>query len=84
MRLYNPTGRKTEARIAIIKDVMYYFSYETCIAAEGTFDGVHQRVRIANSWGPMTAKHFKELECKDFKIINDQDFDDLVEGRSKR
>ena len=84
MRLYNPTGRKTEARVAIIKDVLYYFSYETCIAAEGTFDGVHQRVRIANSWGPNTGRHFTELGVRDWKILQDQDFDDLVQGRSKR
>ena len=84
MRLYNPTGRQTQARVAIIKDVLYFFSYETCIAAEGTFDGVHQRVRIANSWGPTSGRHFKELGVKDWKILEDQDFDDLVQGRSKR
>ena len=84
MRLYNPTQRQTQARVAIIKDVVYYFSYETCIAAEGTFDGVHQRVRIANSWGPTTGRHFKELGVRDWRILEDQDFDDLVQGRSKR
>jgi hypothetical protein len=78
MRLYNPTGRKTQAHIVVIKDVKYYFSYETCIAAEGEFKGYARRIRVANSWGPTTGRHFNELGCKDFEVLEDNIFNKII------
>ena len=78
MRLYNPTGRKTQAHIVVIKDVKYYFSYETCIAAEGEFKGYARRIRVANSWGPTTDKHFNELGCRDFEVLEDNIFNKII------
>ena len=78
MRLYNPTGRKTQAHIVVIKDVKYYFSYETCIAAQGEFKGYARRIRVANSWGPTTGKHFNELGCKDFEVLEDNIFNKII------
>tara|TARA_R110000824_G_scaffold171021_1_gene348503 strand:+ start:954 stop:1193 length:240 start_codon:yes stop_codon:yes gene_type:complete len=78
MRLYNPTGRKTQAHIVVIKDVKYYFSYETCIAAHGKFKGKYRRIRVANSWGPTTGRHFNELGCKDFEVLEDNIFNKII------
>ena len=78
MRLYNPTGRKTQAHIVVIKDVKYYFSYETCIAAQGEFKGKYRRIRVANSWGPTTGKHFNELGCRDFEVLEDHVFNKII------
>ena len=78
MRLYNPTGRKTQAHIVVIKDVKYYFSYETCIAAQGEFKGYARRIRVANSWGPTTGRHFNELGCRDFEVLEDHVFNKII------
>ena len=78
MRLYNPTGRKTQVHIVVIKDVKYYFSYETCIAAQGEFKGYARRIRVANSWGPTTGRHFNELGCRDFEVLEDHVFNKII------
>ncbi len=78
--LDNPTGRKTDARIATIRGNEYFFSYATCIAYRGTDprDGAYIRVRVRNSWGPTTGKHFRELGCADFPECSDEELEEIT------
>jgi len=84
-RLSNPTGRKTEAHVAEVGGNNYYFSYETCIAFSGNVflqDKVpnvqHVQVRLKNHWGPTTGRHFNDLYCGEFDIVDDEEFLSLV------
>lgn len=67
MRLRNPTGRNTRAHVAEIGEHEFFFSYETCIAYRGP--SYPRGIRIANSWGPTTGRHFHELGCADFDLV---------------
>ncbi len=83
--LTNPTGRKTEARIATIRGDDYFFSYSTCIAFRGIDhrDGEYIRVRVRNQWGPTTGKHFRELGCADFPECSPAELTEIVRGPTK-
>ncbi len=72
--LYNPTRRRTQAHIVNVNGADYYFSYRTCIA----YDGKKGRFRITNHWGPTTGRHFNEMGCGDFEIIDDDAFAKIV------
>lgn len=77
--LLNPTGRKTEARICIVGGRSYYFSYQTCIGFAGHDEnGVYHQVRVANSWGPTTGKHFRELGIADWEQVSMDFLEDLT------
>ena len=67
LKLRNPTGRNTQAHIAMIGEHAFYFSYETCIAYRGP--AWPNGIRIANSWGPTTGRHFRELGCNYFEVV---------------
>jgi hypothetical protein len=71
--LNNPTGRKTEARVVSIGNNEYFFSYQTCIAFRGKSGGRSYSIRVPNSWGPTTGKHFKEMHCDRFELVDDTD-----------
>ena len=73
--LQNPTGRKTPAHIVTIGTWELFFSYQTLIAARGP----GFRYRIANSWGPTTGRHFRELHCDTFSVFDGDDFEATVE-----
>lgn len=73
--LTNPTGRNTRAHIMTVGERVFYFSYETCIAYAGPAPcGEWVNVRVANSWGPTTGRHFKEMHCDGFETLSDEDF----------
>ena len=78
MRLTNPTGRQTQAHILYTSAGKYYFSYETCIAAVLPCG---DSIRIANSWGPTTTRHFNELGCSDFEIVPTSEFNARIAGQ---
>jgi len=78
--LTNPTGRKTEARICTIGGSEFYFSYETCIGFRGQSGNTQHQVRIVNSWGPTTGRHFNELGCRDFQTVTQEEFDTILEA----
>jgi hypothetical protein len=59
-----------KAHTVEIGQVTLYFSYETCIAVHTG----NQGLRLANSWGVTTGRHFNVLGCKDFTIVSDEDF----------
>ena len=65
VRLYNPTGRNTRACVVEIGPHTFYFSYETCIAYAGPLG----RARRANVWSKTTGRHFRELGCDGFPIM---------------
>ncbi len=82
--LTNPTGRNTKAHVVTIGDREYFFSYQTCIGYRGPIPGVKVDgfggIRIANSWGPTTGRHFRELGCADFPTLTSEEFECIVEG----
>lgn len=80
MRLFNPTGRNTECRILAWNKTVLYFSYETCIAID-TKNG--KRLRLANTWGPTTGRHFDESGCSDFTRVSQATFDRVLKGELK-
>jgi len=61
--------RNTQAHTVTIGPVSLYFSYETLIGAS---NGTHT-VRVANSWGPTTGRHFNDLGIKDALIVESLD-----------
>ena len=75
-RLYNPTDRKTEARI-FVDDAgnEFFFSYETCIAYRG-YNKLNEfmQIRRKNSWGSTTGRHFSSMGCKDFAVYSGEEF----------
>ena len=73
-RLTNPTGRNTRACVVEIGPHAFFFSYETCIAYAGPLGSA----RIANVWGPTTGRHFRELGCAAFAIVEPQELDALI------
>ncbi len=78
--LTNPTGRNTKAHIVTIGGNEYFFSYETCIAFRGHSNlSGRVLVRIDNSWGPTTGRHFRELGCREFKVVGQDEFDEIIE-----
>ena len=80
--LKNPTGRNTQAHIFTDSNGNeWFFSYETCIAYRGTDPRQPSelvRVRIPNSWGPTTGRHFKELGCANFETLDRDEFEFLL------
>lgn len=68
LTLRNPTGRNTQAYILTLDDgTTLYFSYQTCIAIwKGDL-----RLRLPNNWGPTTGRHFNELGCSHFDIVDE-------------
>ena len=73
-RLSNPTGRNTRACVVEIGPHAFYFSYETCIAYAGPLGAA----RRANTWGPTTGRHFRELGCAGFPVIEPEELAALV------
>ena len=73
-RLHNPTGRNTKARVVEIGPHAFYFSYETCIAYAGPLG----RARRANIWGPTTGRHFREMGCSGFPVVEADELAALV------
>lgn len=73
-RLCNPTGRNTRACVVEIGPHAFYFSYETLIAYAGPFG----RARRENVWGPTTGRHFREMACSGFPIVDPVELDALV------
>lgn len=85
--LINPTGRKTDAHIFTdAEGNEFFFSYQTCIAYRGDApdsptpgDG-GVAIRVANAWGPTTGRHFKELGCSHFQVMDSENFIAMLEG----
>jgi hypothetical protein len=73
-RLCNPTGRNTKACVVEIGPHAFYFSYQTCIAYAGPLG----RARRANTWGPTTGRHFRELGCAGFPLAEPDELEALV------
>ena len=52
----------------------FFFSYATCIAYAGPLG----RARRANAWGPTTGRHFRELGCGGFPVVEADELDAIV------
>ena len=77
--LCNPTGRNTKAHVVTVGEKEYFFSYQTCIAFRGSNGTSEYRaVRIENSWGPTTGRHFKELGCSNFETVSGEEFERII------
>ena len=70
-RIENPTERRTEARIVKIDGCELFFSYRTLIACRK----VGGAVRVENSWGPTTGRHFNELGASNFKVVSTEELE---------
>lgn len=57
-----------------ILGVCIMFSYETPIAAVYMGD----YMRVANSWGPTTGKHFNQLGCKNFPEVSEAELHNFI------
>lgn len=68
IRLTNPTGRNTRAHVVTIGAREFFFSYETCIGFRD-YSQSGLSVRLANHWGPTTGRHFRELGCDGFAVV---------------
>lgn len=68
MKLSNPTGRKTEARVLTIGEHELFFSYETLIAYRGP--RAPEGVRATNVWGRTTARHMRLLCTLGFSVVH--------------
>lgn len=69
-KITNPTGRKTQAHtVTLDNGILMYFSYETLIAVHDPNQGF--KARLPNRWGPTTGRHFKELGCANFPIVEE-------------
>jgi len=84
VRLVNPTGRRTEARLLYLGRTMLYFSYETCIGFQGFSNGVYHAVRLDNSWGPTTGRHINDLGISSLPIVDSDEFDRILGGVEAR
>lgn len=80
IKIENPTGRNTKAHIVTINENEFFFSYETCIAFRGYIGGKYMTIRRPNEWGPTTGRHFRELGCKDFDMIDGDKFELKIEN----
>jgi len=74
VRLHNPTGRNTRACVVEVGPHALYFSYETLIAYAGPLG----RARRANVWGPTTGRHFREMGCSGFPVVEPDELAALV------
>ena len=75
IELRKATNRNTQAQTLDLGPHRLYFSYETTIAYAGPLG----RCRIRNSWGPTTGRHFKEMGCYNFLLVEDKALDDILE-----
>ena len=74
--LRNPTGRQTQAHIALIGVMELFFSYETLIA----FRTPELSYRRRNAWGQTTGRHFNELGCGDFPVLEGSRLESMAEA----
>lgn len=68
-----------KAHIVTIGRTSYYFSYTTCIAISGEEGREYTEVRVHNSWGPTTGRHFNEMGCKNFREVSDEQFEAIAQ-----
>lgn len=68
--------RKTEAYEVTIFGVTAYISYETVIAFSSPGIGSY---RLKNTWGPTTGKHFVEMSCGDFDVLEPDEFETVFD-----
>jgi hypothetical protein len=64
MKLTNPTGRKTDARVLTFGQHAFYFSYEMCIGYSGPLGNV----RRENVWAQTTGRHINEMGLRNFPV----------------
>ena len=77
---------KATCHIVTIGEHEFFFSYETCIGyrnngitATKTGEKIIA-VRLANHWGRTTGRHFKEMDCAGFEVVDDASFAEYVKG----
>lgn len=76
--LHNPTGRSTRAAVVTFSEVKLFFSYNTLIGVWNSATG--ERGRVANTWGPTTGRHFRELGCDGFPIVDAATLETIAKG----
>lgn len=68
------TKRNTKCYILDVGDLRLAISYTTIIAAS---DG-WTKVRLANTWGPTTGRHFRDTATDNFKVVEEAEFDEFI------
>ena len=69
VRLEKGSDRNTQAYNVYLGSFTLHFSYETCIAIRTPYGAF----RIPNMWGPTTGRHFKEMRCDKYIMVEDQE-----------
>lgn len=67
-----------KAHIVTIGDKELFFSYQTLIAFRGMVAGQFTKVRLSNTWGTTTGRHFNELGAKNFDVVTLAEFNKIV------
>lgn len=67
--------RKTPSVCIVIGDRTYYFSYGTLIAYSGPHSVTQEHVslRVANTWGPTTGRHFNEWRVSNWPVVTTEE-----------
>lgn len=67
-------GRNTKCYTFRVGQAEFFISYETVIGVR-TSD---ERVRLDNVWGPTTGRHMNELGIKGFRVVSDDQMQDVI------
>ena len=68
-------GCNHKATIVRTGTEVFYFSYVMCIG----YSDLHDiNIRLANSWGPTTGKHFNWLGISKWKVVSIKEFEKII------
>lgn len=67
-----------KAHIVTIGDNELFFSYQTLIAFRGNTAAGYRKVRLSNTWGATTGRHFNQLGARDFEVVQLSEFNAIV------
>lgn len=70
------SNRNTQCHEVCIGAHTFYFSYQTCVAYSGPCSKVN--IRLANHWGPTTGRHMSDMGVKEWAVVSDEVFDDII------
>lgn len=76
VRLSKGSRRNTQCHIVEVGAHTYYFSYQTCVAYCGP--AWPKCVRIHNHWGPTTGRHMSDMGVKQWEILPDEVFEEVL------
>ena len=74
------SSRNTQCYELRIGPHWFGISYQTIIAYRGHagLTGEWQACRLHNSWGPTTGRHMRDLNCHQYREVDDEEMADLI------